>query len=387
MRPLTRAVLVAAALATFPLPAAATLPQDGAVVVERVPALSPGWLGFRSSVTVEIGQDGGRMTGSSLRIAEVFRDGPADRAGLRPDDLLIGFNGAPLAVERFQSLAQRLRPGDPMSLVVVRDGRRAEVVVTAAPRPAVEDMVPIRLQQALDASRRTFVARLDAAREGVETTVDLPRLELGRIRADSVRSITITSEGGVGRMALRTPDGVFEWITATPDGDREPRTFSAWVYRPDEPGAEARPVIVTTREGSDPGASPRATSATVTLRTRVSDNAGELRPSSERWPVVSVRPLAPYLAGMNRVAGAEFTPLSNDLATYFHVDGGLLVTDVAERTPAADTGLIPGDVIVAAGGRSVTSVDALRAALSAREGPLVLSLVRRGMRVDVRLGR
>lgn len=363
---------------------------DGALAAQRVEVIvqqtatqsaSVGWLGFRSTVQVLFDESGGRLTGSSLRVSEVFADGPADRADLRPGDLLVAFNGAPLAVDRFQSVAQRLRPGDPVAFTVLRDGRRIEVTLTAEPRPGVDVMVPIQLQQALDASRTTFVARLDSVRPRIDDRADLPGLELRRLWADSLQTVTVIADGGPPRIQIRTPEGVHEWVgTGSPVPSSAPQAFSAWVYRaaPEQPGRQA---VVATVDERRTVAAPRPPSS-LTPPSRGAQAAYGDAPTSAS---VSMRPLAPYLAGLNRVAGAEFTTLSGELATYFHVDQGLLVTDVADGTPAFDTGLVPGDVIVEVGGRAVSSIDGLRSALSVRTGPVVLGLVRRGLRVDVRL--
>lgn len=362
----------------------APLPQQVEVVVRQTAPTesSTGWLGFRSTVQVLFDETGGRLAGSSLRLEEVFADGPADRAGLRPGDLLVGFNGAALAVDRFQSVAQRLRPGDPIALAVVRDGRQLEVTLTAEERPSVEVMVPQQIQRALDASRLTFVARLDSVRPGTAERPQMAGLELRRIRADSLQTVTVVSDDGAPRIAIRTPEGVFEWVgPGAPTPSSAPQAFSAWVYRAhsDETGREVWTATVGSREVRDPA--PRAPSADVSR----SAPPGVVVRTGTTTPSGTARPLAPYVAGLNRVAGAEFTRLSGELATYFHVAQGLLVTDVAEGTPAADTGLVPGDVLVEAGGRPIASIDALRAALSAHDGALVLGLVRRGLRVEVQL--
>jgi serine protease Do len=57
---------------------------------------------------------------------------------------------------------------------------------------------------------------------------------------------------------------------------------------------------------------------------------------------------------------------------------GLLVREVAADGPAAAAAVEPGDLIVAAGGRAIASVDDLYAALDSHEGaaPLALTLVR-----------
>jgi serine protease Do len=57
-----------------------------------------------------------------------------------------------------------------------------------------------------------------------------------------------------------------------------------------------------------------------------------------------------------RRLGVSVTPLSDQLATYFGVKDGVLVSEVLENTPAASAGLKAGDVITAANGRNVESV-------------------------------
>jgi S1-C subfamily serine protease len=57
-----------------------------------------------------------------------------------------------------------------------------------------------------------------------------------------------------------------------------------------------------------------------------------------------------------RRLGVSVTPLSDQLAAYFGVKDGILVSEVLENTPAASAGLKAGDVITSANGRSVQSV-------------------------------
>ena len=377
---LTRGILAACLAATAPAAVAASVvtPQVEVVVRRAAPETeSVGWLGFRSTVHVLLDEAGARLTGSSLQVSEVFADGPADRSGLRPGDVLVGFNGTDLAVDRFQSLAQRLRPGDPVVFTVLRDGQQIKLALTAAPRPGLEVMVPLELQRALDSSRTTFVARLNSVRANITTQADFPGLELQRIRADSLQTVRVVSDGGLPVIEIHTPDGVFEWVgQGPPRPSSAPQAFSAWVYRSEAGETRAEVALAEPNRRRIDDTAPAA------VAPAVGRSAYGAPPTATS---IAARPLAPYLAGLNRVAGAEFTTLSGELATYFHVDQGLLVTDVATGTPASDAGLVPGDVIVEAGGRPVASIDGFRAALSVRGGPLMLGLVRRGLRVDVRL--
>jgi len=59
-------------------------------------------------------------------------------------------------------------------------------------------------------------------------------------------------------------------------------------------------------------------------------------------------------------AGAQIIPLNRDLARLTEVDQGVFVVEVISRTPAAQSGLRGGDVIVSAGGRPVSAPQMLR---------------------------
>jgi S1-C subfamily serine protease len=74
---------------------------------------------------------------SGLRVAEVVAGGPADRAGLRPGDLLITAGGRP--VQKAQDL-QRLMFGDaigqPLAITVMRNGALVDVIAEPSERVA-----------------------------------------------------------------------------------------------------------------------------------------------------------------------------------------------------------------------------------------------------------
>lgn len=94
-------------------------------------------------------------------------------------------------------------------------------------------------------------------------------------------------------------------------------------------------------------------------------------------------PLAPYVLGRNRVAGAEVIDVGPDLARYFGVEGGVLLIDVPAGTPAAAAQLRGGDVIVLLGDAPVRSVDELRYVISRSRGDLTVVFIRHGERLSV----
>jgi membrane-associated protease RseP (regulator of RpoE activity) len=95
------------------------------------------------------------------------------------------------------------------------------------------------------------------------------------------------------------------------------------------------------------------------------------------------RPLSYIIAGQSFVAGAQLQTLNPDLASYFQVDRGVLVTEVLEGTPAEEAGLLSGDVITQVGGERVSSLNDLRFGIGYFERPLRLRVVRKGAPLEI----
>jgi serine protease Do len=76
--------------------------------------------------------------------------------------------------------------------------------------------------------------------------------------------------------------------------------------------------------------------------------------------------------GTPRRMGVSIVPLSDQLATYFGVKEGVLVSEVSSGTPAATAGMQAGDVITAVNGRSVmSSADLVREVREAEPGSMI----------------
>jgi serine protease Do len=81
--------------------------------------------------------------------------------------------------------------------------------------------------------------------------------------------------------------------------------------------------------------------------------------------------------GAHRRIGVSTEPLSKQLAEYFGVSEGILITSVVENSPAAKAGLKAGDVITAVDGEKVDSPgDVTRAINKKEDGSITLTVVR-----------
>ncbi|MDZ7749361.1 MAG: trypsin-like peptidase domain-containing protein [Halofilum sp. (in: g-proteobacteria)] len=93
-----------------------------------------GWLGVQAE-DLPATEAAGRTPG--LRVAGVFADGPADRAGLRRGDILLAVAGEPLPdVETLLRVTTGTPPGMPVEVAFRRDGERRTVTARLAQRPA-----------------------------------------------------------------------------------------------------------------------------------------------------------------------------------------------------------------------------------------------------------
>jgi serine protease DegQ len=101
-----------------------------------------GWIGIESQdITPELADSFGLARKSGAIIAGVVRNGPADRAGVRPGDILLTVQGKPVSdTSQMLSLIAQLAPGEKAQLTVMRKNREAtlDVMVGKRPRAVVE---------------------------------------------------------------------------------------------------------------------------------------------------------------------------------------------------------------------------------------------------------
>jgi len=94
---------------------------------EEGTVLRPAWLG------VAIEQD---RTEPGARVESVAPDSPASKAGMRPDDIVVEADGAPVPnAFALRFAIGRKRAGDVLKLAVERDGARVELEATLAAPP------------------------------------------------------------------------------------------------------------------------------------------------------------------------------------------------------------------------------------------------------------
>lgn len=94
------------------------------------------WLGVTGgNITPETAEQFGVEQGAFIR--EVVNGGPADKAGLRTNDIVVEFNGEP--IESMDDLVVAIREhkvGEAVRMSVVRDGKRIEITATLGDKPS-----------------------------------------------------------------------------------------------------------------------------------------------------------------------------------------------------------------------------------------------------------
>lgn len=91
-----------------------------------------GWLGLNV-------QEVGEGESKAPVVVDVFAGSPAEKAGLKPGDRVVGIGGK--AVQRYQQILRKialLAPGSSVKIEVVRGGRSFDFTATLAQRPSLE---------------------------------------------------------------------------------------------------------------------------------------------------------------------------------------------------------------------------------------------------------
>ena len=114
---------------TSPAPDRSAPPRPAPSGLDTAPpaAAGTGWLGFAVDDTVVTGR---------LVVVEVSPDGPAARAGVRPQDMLLAINGNHLQTgDELAAALAAIVPGQRVKMAVGRDNRVEDVVAQASSRP------------------------------------------------------------------------------------------------------------------------------------------------------------------------------------------------------------------------------------------------------------
>lgn len=91
-----------------------------------------------------------------------------------------------------------------------------------------------------------------------------------------------------------------------------------------------------------------------------------------------------WRSGEGRQIGVGISPLTKQLAQHFGVDGGVMISEVRENSPAAKAGLKAGDIIVEANGKAVAGeMELIREINGKKEGDVQLTIVRNGKRQTI----
>jgi serine protease DegQ len=99
-----------------------------------------GWIGVEpQDITPELAESFGLNRKSGTIIAGVLRNGPADRAGIRPGDILMEVNGRAVqdTTDMLNVIAQ-LEPGKKARMKVLRRNEEASLDVTVGTRPRTQ---------------------------------------------------------------------------------------------------------------------------------------------------------------------------------------------------------------------------------------------------------
>ena len=315
----------------------------GAEAQTRGDAAEGGWIGIQV--------EGRALPGGSTRVMIVGVDSgsPADRAGLRPFDLLLRLDGADVSPEALAELGERLRPGLPVELTVLRANRERTLRVIAGTRPDPMDQ----------ATMEEFTARVDSA-----------RLQILRM-VDSLMSDTTWARFRTDMEAARR--AMVEQAETT--GQLE--AAAEVLERVHERMARAREAMRSQRFGPRPPGGPPPARVRITINETLPDERRDRRGPPPRGRITidgsgfgerrgpggrpGVRFRSPYLLGDRFVAGAELEVVEPDAAADPGAAGRRFqVVQVVEGSPAYRAGLAPEDVIVSIGGAPVGSLSEFR---------------------------
>jgi len=426
------ALLLAAALLGAVQPVQAQRVQQRVFVTTGEPG---GWLGVSLRANI-----GGNGSADSVLLIEGVMDGsPAQEAGVRSGDRIVRINGEPVTLGAMDMM--RTEPGDRVRLTLSREGGEVwDVDLRSISRPgnlrmSTEDAAVWNIR--LDSMTNQILVAADSLK--THFSFSMGRVLEGMVAPGEPHVLMEVSEVEDGAHAVvmeSVRDGQsfsYRWQVPEPE-DGAP--FAVFVQRTEvtdrilrersqlheERDRVGRAESVRHRELMDdlPAGAERVdpedprlvglrrtrerleteiqvlneklARTSLEVLARQVPVAPSVRPEMEiriMEEAGNVRRVFPYLMGDRWVAGAELTTLNSALSQYFPVDRGVLITEIVPGSPADESGLEPGDVIVKFGDAEIATLEDLRKELAGhgwQEAP-DLTVVRKDGEVRVPLRR
>lgn len=155
-----------------------------------------GWVGVSvRDLTPEVARSLGLPANAGALIADVVKGGPAEKGGIRKDDVIVSFGGKEVAdAGALRNAVAGTPAGKDAAVTVVRKGKRQELTVRVGDSQMARDFLAASVKDRLGASVRAPTAK-----------------EVQRYGLESERGVVITSLDGRGALA-RAGLEVDDWI-------------------------------------------------------------------------------------------------------------------------------------------------------------------------------
>lgn len=186
------------------------------------------WLGLKGqSVTYKFAQAQGLERPVGVMVTDVFKDGPADEAGLRRGDIVVSIDGTEVFDDGgLKYLAATQAPGDYVTLATLRGGQERQVRVQLSPPPGATeaDLVLLEGVHPLSGAEIAVLSPALAEEMGRDVFSDTGVLVTRTLRRSSAQAAQIRP----GDMVLEINDTQIENLDdlerALEDGDGD------WTY-------------------------------------------------------------------------------------------------------------------------------------------------------------